>query len=134
MFSRRPSEPPKVATGTGGGSLAPKTSISGRGSTAGLAGMPEKKELDRQYLALLEELAIPESKRMVLMQSDDETKWKLVCSLVVMFLSLYLYLMMLFFFVFMINCDESTSIMMLIYLDGMVWHGAGANRYTYAYI
>ncbi len=90
MFSRRPSVPPKAAgagaTGAGGGSLAPKASISGRGSTAGLAGMPEKKELDKQYLALLEELAIPESKRMVLMQSDDETKWKLVCLLLVLFL------------------------------------------------
>ena len=82
MFSRRTSDTPKTLAPTGtssGGSV--KGGLNGKASTTNLLGMPEKKELDRQYLALLEELAIPESKRMVLMQSDDETKWKLVCLL-----------------------------------------------------
>ena len=42
--------------------------------------MPPKKELERMYLQLLEELAIPEAKRDIMMKTeDDERKWKLVC-------------------------------------------------------
>lgn len=42
--------------------------------------MPPKKELERLYLQLLEELAIPEAKRDVMVKTeDDERKWKLVC-------------------------------------------------------
>lgn len=41
--------------------------------------MPPKKELEKLYLQLLEELAIPEAKREQMVKTeDDERKWKLV--------------------------------------------------------
>lgn len=76
MFSRKPSTTPNSSSAI----INNKDKIinGARASIATSSGMPDKKELDRQYLALLEELAIPENKRMFLLQSDDETKWKLV--------------------------------------------------------